>query len=120
MTVSRKWVGQVRAVIADIREAREAAPTAETEAWRAFDWNSQLLAPAPLEQTPRARRIREINRIAMKYTWGSEIERALDEAGAASLAALSDDQVEQLVERMRMLVDRAMTGCDAADALPAR
>lgn len=120
MTVSRKWVGQVRAAVADLRGSKDAAPTAETEAWRAFDYNHQLLAPVPFEQTPRARATREINRIAMTYGWQSEVARALDRHGAASLASLQDHEIEDLAQHMAQLLDRAMHSCDHDEALPAR
>jgi len=92
----------------------------ESEAWRWFDASSAALEPAPLDQSPRARNIREINRIASRYTWGEAVKRILDKFGVTAVWVLSDDQVDELLARMRHLVDCAETGCDADDDLPAR
>lgn len=119
MSVSREWASQVRAVVADIREARDTGPTAESEAWRAYDWNAHMLA-APLEQSERARQIRAINRIALTYSWQSAVAHFLDTRGAGYLSELSDPQVEDLHDRMLGYLDGAMTACDSEDALPAR
>lgn len=122
MSVSREWIGQVREVMGEIGATRQAPrpPGLETEAWRAYQWHEAHAAHPPLEQTPRARGIRQINRIALRYGWGQEVARHLDMAGAGALSDLQDYEVEELRAHMEQLVDRAMTACDLDDDLPAR
>jgi len=109
-------------IAATSRPAPAPKPTPESEALRAFqvyEFNSVPVGPV-VEQTPRARAIREINRIATWYGWPGEITRALDAAAATSLAGLADEELEQLVERMRHLEECVQNGGDAPDAPPAR
>lgn len=119
MSVSREWTSQVRAVVADIRVARDSGPTVESEAWRAYDWNAHMLA-APLEQSERARQIRAINRIALTYGWQSAVAHFLDSRGVPHVSDLTDPQVEDLHARMLGYLDGAMNACDSDEALPAR
>lgn len=117
MTVGLKWAGAVREILRDARPAE----TPESKARREFALYDFNAAPAPvLEQTPRARAEREIGRIATWYGWAPEIARALDRAGAVSLAGLEEHQVEQLLDRMRQLEDCAQSGLDGPDTPPAR
>lgn len=120
MAVSREWVGQVRAAVADLQRGRDLSPSLESEAWRAFDANTQLLAPPGLEQTPRARQIRAINRIAMTHGWQCAIAHFLDTRGAAYMSELTDPQLDDLHDRMHGYVEAAMSGCDPDDVFPAR
>ena len=125
MTVSREWMGQVRRVLEDIEDAaakkRAAAQEApESQARRAFELYEFNAGMVPLEQTPRARAEREILRIAWTYGWQPAVSRYLDAQAAPSLSALTDDQVEQLLERMQRYLDCAMTAGDFDEALPAR
>jgi hypothetical protein len=64
--------------------------------------------------------IREIRFISDRYGWSMVIDAALDRTGVRSLRQLDHDALEQLLERMRAMVDNAMAGCDLADDLPAR
>jgi hypothetical protein len=117
MTVGLKWAGAVREILRDAKPA----DTAESKARRDFALYDFNAAPAPLlEQTPRARAEREIGRIASWYGWGAEVARALDRAGAASLAGLGDQEIEQLLDRMRQLENCAQEGLDSPDMPPAR
>ena len=97
-----------------------AKATGSSEAWQRYEIEQQLQAPAPLEQTPRARAIREINRIALRRGWGSEVAKVLDEAGVSYLSELQDHEIEDLAARMRHLVDCAASGCDPEDDFAAR
>jgi hypothetical protein len=95
--------------------------SSEAQLRSAFQLHEFNCSPAlQLDQSPEARALREINRIASWYGWGSEIVRFLDGLGAGSTSALSIDQVEQLRDRMVRLERCAQDGCDAPDSLPAR
>lgn len=72
-----------------------------------------------LDQGDRARALREISRIAMRYGWWSAVELALDEAKMPSLRHLETHQVVALSAHLRAMVDNAMTACDLTDDLPA-
>jgi hypothetical protein len=96
--------------------ARERA----TEAWQWHDANSQIANFSDIDQSPRARNIREINRIAMRRGWAGEVARVVDAARATSLDAMDDDAIEGVVQHMRHLVDCAETACDPTDDFPAR
>lgn len=120
MTVSRQWVAQVKAVVADIREARRPAATAENEAWRGFQHYAANTAQLVVEQTPRARAEREITRIATWYGLQGEVVRHLDAAGVVSLGGLQECAADQLLDRMRLLEDNIQNGGDAPDAPAAR
>lgn len=74
-----------------------------------------------LEQTPRARLIRQITRIANRWGWWSAVvEPFLDDSQAPSLADLTQEALETLLERLNRYVDAAHTACDFADCPPAR
>lgn len=81
---------------------------------------SCLAAPPPLNQSPRARAMREINRIAAWRRWGDEVARWLDRAGVEALADLDDEQLEGLRDHMRRLEDCGHMACDLDDDFPAR
>jgi hypothetical protein len=74
---------------------------------------------APLDTSPRARRMRAITRIADRYGWHSAITHFLDTRGAAYMSDLSDPQLEDLHERMEGYVDAAETGASLVDCFPA-
>lgn len=89
------------------------APSAEGEAWQAFAWNQQALAPPGLDQSRRARMTRAINRVALRYPWGKgAVEHFLDMKGAGYLSNLTEPQVEDLHGRMQGYADAAEAGCD--------
>jgi len=73
-----------------------------------------------LDQEERARIMREILRISMRYGWTSVVEVALDKARAPALRHLDTPQLIALSDQLRNFVDCAMTACDLADDLPAR
>lgn len=91
-----------------------------TEAWRWHEANHPAAGYMDVDQAPRARNIRTINRIAMRHGWGAAVASKVDEVGATSLEAMTDDQIEAVAAHMRRLVDCAESGCDLWDDLPAR
>lgn len=92
---------------------------AESEDWRRFQQFESYTAPLPLESSWRAKAARDITRIGAWYGWTAEIQRALDDANVDLLASLSDDELEALRSRMRLLEDNAQHGFGAPDAPPA-
>jgi hypothetical protein len=77
-------------------------------------------APMVIDQTPRGRSEREIDRIATWYGWKAEVVRALDAERVASLQGLSEIGLERLQQRMKQLEECAQNGLDCPDAAPAR
>ncbi|MDY0978957.1 hypothetical protein [Stenotrophomonas sp. CFBP8994] len=92
---------------------------AETEAWRRFQNFESYQAPAPLESDWRGVAAREITRIAGWYGWTSEIQRVLDQRNSLFLSSLADDDLRQLLDRMKDLEDCVQQGLGAPDAPPA-
>ncbi|WP_312321286.1 hypothetical protein [Stenotrophomonas sp.] len=74
---------------------------------------------APLDISPRAKKMRSIQRIADTYCWHSAIVHFLDMKDAEYLSDLTNPQLDDLLERMHGYVDAAEMGCSLADALPA-
>lgn len=74
---------------------------------------------APIDNSPRARRVRSILRIANRYGWHEAITHFLDMKGVAYLSDLSDVQIEDLQGRMDGFVDAAECGHYLPDSLPA-
>ncbi|WP_295936940.1 hypothetical protein [uncultured Xanthomonas sp.] len=118
MSVNREWVGQVEQLLAEIAPRRgDGQPKAlQDKAFAWYDLNVQL---APLEQSPRARAIREITRLATYHGWGQEVARFLDRNYAPSLPALADDALQALRDHMLRLEDCLHSGAGAPEAPPA-
>ncbi|MCU1139470.1 hypothetical protein [Stenotrophomonas maltophilia] len=74
---------------------------------------------APLDRSPRARKIRAIQRIADAHCWHSAITHFLDLKDAEYISDLTDPQLDDLLDRMNGYVDAASMGCSLADSLPA-
>lgn len=113
-------LAQLRRLIEDAFEtpAPEPALSSETQqqpAFQRYEFNS---ARPVLEQSPRARAIREVMRIATWYGWVGEIERALDVARVSSLPQLNDANLGLLLQRMQQLEECVQTGVGAPDAPP--
>lgn len=89
------------------------------ESWRWYEINQACLSPAPIDQSERARNIREINRISTARGWGIAVEAALDRASVTGLNELDDSQLCDLVDEMRALVDCAETGACPSSLFPA-
>ncbi|TBV76836.1 hypothetical protein [Pseudoxanthomonas winnipegensis] len=110
-------MGQVEQLLGELAPARSpASKTPESEAWREFQLFEFNTAPAPVEQSWRARSVREINRIAVHNQWGDEVAAWLDRWEAYSLADLADEPLGQLLERMRHLQDCLHNGGFSPDA----
>ncbi|MDH0977775.1 hypothetical protein N5C16_00650 [Stenotrophomonas sp. GD03908] len=85
------------------------------------------LPPAPpdiqmgarLDMSPRAKKIRSIQRIADAHCWHSAITHFLDLKDAEYMSDLTDPQLDDLFDRMTGYVDAASMGCSLADSLPA-
>ena len=113
MKQQRQAVSNIRALLSEMGD--RPAASGESEAWRAFQHHQAQLVP-PLEQSPRARRQRAVNRIAGRFTWGPEVvSHFLDTRGATYLADLTDPQLDDLFDRMCAYEDAAMHGCSSPD-----
>ena len=102
-----------------ISEAIVAVPTsaAESTGAAAFQrYESYMDPPLVVDQSPRARAMRDVNRIARWYGWHGEITRALDAAEASSMLELSAEQLLALQARMRHLEECVQNGGYAPDA----
>lgn len=100
---------------------RKSESTAEAAATRRFQLYEFNTGPTlVVDQSPRARQERDIQRIASWYGWGGEVVRALDGAGACTVQGLDDAQLLALHERMRQLEQCAQEGLDPPDMPPAR
>lgn len=117
----------MNAKVARLRQLlKEAVPAQPTRAVppdgirRAFEYYEFNVGLPVVEQSPRARSLREIARIATWYGLGAEVTRWLDREGVEVAGELSDDGVESLVARLKHLEDALQTGCDPADIPPAR
>jgi hypothetical protein len=101
-------------------QIRPAGPTSyglSSYGW--FDANYGALAP--IVQTPRARKEREVMRITGYYPlWGpTELKRLLDRECAERIEDISNAALERIVKRMRELHDSAQHGCEPPEAPPA-
>jgi hypothetical protein len=116
----RESVSLVRQLIQEAREPR-ATDSPELQLQRAYEFYEINKAPPPLiDQSPRGRLCRQVERIVAWYPWGGpELERALDAARAASAFQLDDADLEQLVGRLQKLEECAQNGYDAPDCAPA-
>ena len=119
----RDNVARVRQLLSEAVEAKQALLNNSTEARirRQFDLHeSNVGAPVLIDQSARARALRQIRRIATWYGWQNEIEAALDLAAVSSVEGLGDDQVAALHQRLAGLEDCAQNALDSPDAPPAR
>lgn len=73
----------------------------------------------PVDVSPRARKTRQILRIADVHGWQSAITHYLETRGVPYLSDLSMPQLDDLLDRMQGYVDAAETGCSLAECLPA-
>lgn len=122
MTVNRQWHGQVKQVLDDLarvaKRRRESTETQAQQAFQLYEFNTQ--PPIVAEQTPQARAMREVARIANWYGFQDEVTRALDAWGLSTVAALDQEQIEQLVVHMRQLEDCRQNGGESPYAPAAR
>ena len=112
-------VARVRRLLQEAVEAKQ-QETAEDIARREFTHHCHNTQPGPvLDQSPRGRAMREILRISTWYGWTSAVDRALDAAGAMTLATMDDDALRDLRDFMRRLEDCVQTGIGSPEAPPA-
>lgn len=105
----RELVGKLRSII---EAAFQAPPPIQT-----FEQQARAAASFPFRlHTAR----RQIRRLAQRYGWDDEVDRALEAAGAPALKYLDPDRLEALLSRLRALEDCLHTPCDPPDAPPAR
>lgn len=96
-------------------------PSGISPAYEWFASNADALQPLSIDQSPRARSWRAVQRIAARYPWGEyAIMRAMDRLFASGEHELTDAQVSDLLREMEKLDERAMLACDDDDAAPAR
>lgn len=77
------------------------------------------MALQPTDVSPRAIKIRRIERIARCYEWPDAIPHFLEMKGVPYLTDLTDPQIDDLLDRMEGYVDAAETGCSLPNCLPA-
>lgn len=115
----RDNVARVRRILQEAVESK-AAESAEVTARKAFTvYETNAPGLAAIEQSPKARSIREITRIATWYGWVNVVEQALDAVNASTLSQLAEDDLAALHQRMQQLVDCTNTGAGSPDAPPA-
>lgn len=73
----------------------------------------------PIDQSPRARKMRRILRMAETNQWPQIIEDALDEAQVTCLAQMSDEDLETLLQRLNEFED-CMILCGDSNFSPLR
>lgn len=112
-------VTRLRSIIAEAAAAEPAKSETEQDEWRRYQRFADNDPLPAFETSRRAIAVRAINRIATSYGWISEIQRFLDRAGASSVSALDDDQVDALLDRMAQLEDCMHHCCDPPDMPPA-
>lgn len=117
--MSREKVSRLRQLLSEATPAIPIPSPVEVDAWRTFQRFETSAALPALEQSWQSIAMRNINRIATWYGWAAEVQRHLDRAGAHSIAALSDQQLGRLEERMALLEDCLQAGCGSPDAPPA-
>ena len=69
-----------------------------------------------LDQSPKARKLREIFRIANLYGWQLEIEKAMDDAHVILITHMSDEKIEALHHRLLHLKDCLDCGGSSPDS----
>lgn len=120
--MSHEKVTRLRQLMSEATKAGPPPNRTATEPWR----HAQQLQIIPayalfaVDISWRGITIRNITRIATWYGWTAEIQRALDEKAAASLAALNDAELCVLNDRMNQLEDCAQHGFGPPDAPPSQ
>jgi len=116
----RDKVTRIRALLEEAKPSRHRESTAEAAAARGFrHFEGSDPFAYVLDQSPRARTYREVIRLATRYGWQREVDSALDRARAMTLATMSDEDLEQLLQRLRTLEDCLHNGIGSPDAPPA-
>lgn len=105
-------------IVAAGKKQAESRETLALQRFHYYEFNSYQ-GPV-LDQTRRARAMREIERIATWYGWEREIARAMDAAQVMVLADMDEEALYALKARLRTLEDNVQHGLDSPDAPPAR
>lgn len=108
-------VSRLRQIIADAIPIDPKPTDVEADAWRRyqqFACNDPLPA---LDGGDYARKVRNINRIAISYGWIGELQHQLDKREASSLQALDDTELEAVHDRFVMLESCYRDGCNLPD-----
>lgn len=119
--MSHEKVTRLRQLMSEATKAEPPPTRAATEPWH----HPQQLQVAPpkvlfdLDTSWRGITMRNITRIAIWYGWTVEVQRALDAKAATHLAALNDDELRALNNRMTQLEDCAQHGFGPPESPPA-
>ena len=68
----------------------------------------------------RRQAMREIGYLVDRWGWRREVDRVLHETGANGLKSLDVDQLQALLQRLRVFEDALQTAADMPDSPPAR
>lgn len=102
-------------------DLRPATPPASSGRFAWYAANFDALAPVRIDESRKARNLREAKRIAYRYPWGQMIiQRAMDHAGVGDDTELSEADVDLLLQEVRRHDERAQYVCDDGEAPPAR
>jgi hypothetical protein len=119
--MSREKVSRLRQLLSEAVPQTTVAPSVEeTDAWRRYQAFAENDPLPDHDTSPRARRVRNVNRIAIWYGWTREIQRFLDNHDAASISSLDDELVERLHDHFVTLEQCVQEGCDPPDTPAAR
>lgn len=107
-------VSRLRQLMADAVPRPAPRSLAEEDMWARYATHAANSGEGlPLDDGARAVHVRAINRIATWYQATSALTLWLDSAGAAGIAALTDDQVADLRVHMQRIEDCAQSGFDS-------
>lgn len=113
-------VSRLRALMAEAVPRPVPMVQAEEDMWARYQNHAANSGDTiALDDSDRARAVRTINRIAHWYGASSVIVEWLDRQNATGIAALGDDQVQELRRHMERIEDCAQQGFDSPFAPPA-
>jgi hypothetical protein len=116
----RDKVTRLRQLLSEAVPIEAPKSLGEQDAWRRWHAHAENDPLPCMDTSYRAKRIRDINRIAISYGWAREIQHFLDRQDAAGIASLDDDGIELLHDRMTALEGCVQAGCDPPEMPPAR
>lgn len=94
-------------------EASSPPTSPDAQRMRAFEYYEFHVGLPVVEQSDRARALREIARISTWRGWAVEVTRAMDRESVGAVGELSDASVFKLCARLKALEDAASMGCEA-------
>lgn len=113
-------VSRLRKLMAEAVPRPTTVTQPEQDMWARYQNHAANTAdPVALDDSDRARAVRTINRISTWYGASSVIVAWLDRRGATGIAALPDEQVQELRAHMEQIEDCAQQGFDSPFAPPA-